>query len=535
MPIKVLHIEDNPTDAFLLRELVDSREFELAQAGRLSAGLARVEAEKFDIALLDLSLPDSHGIDTFKRFRERAPQVPVIVLSGLDDEASAIATVHCGAQDYICKDELNERLLSRSIHYAIERHRSDRALDAERSLLRALIDSLPDQIYVKDSQSRFITCNMAVARMNGQSSPDKLIGKSDFDFFPQHLAEQFSKEEREVLNGKPQVNREEHVSNGSGGERWMLTTKVPLLGPDGKITGLVGINRDITERKRAEDRTVKLLADLKKSHEDLKSAQLRLIQAEKMESVGRLAAGVAHEVKNPLAVAVMGLEYLKGAMGPENPGVSTIIKEIYDAIKRADTVIGDLLDFSRPRNLAPKADDLNTVIIHALSLVRHELSAKQITVVRRLDEQLPKLSIDSNKIKQVFINLFINAIHAMPPSGTLTVSTLSGKAGVLRSQDVVLYSDKFKAEDYVVVVRVEDTGTGIAPSHLSQIYEPFFTTKTAGHGTGLGLSVTRQIVEMHGGVLDIRNRKEGGVCAIVALLAGNPEFIDSEGAAAAGE
>ncbi len=523
MPIRVLHIEDNPGDALLLATLLRSADetgFELAQAERLSSGLARLKAETFDVVMLDMSLPDSFGIDTFKRVRASSALVPVIVLSGLDDEAAAMQTVHAGAQDYLCKDELSERMVTRAIRYAIERHRAEKALEAERRLLRSLIDSLPDQIYVKDCDSKFVACNTAVAKRMGFETPDEIVGKTDFDFFPRPLAEKFYNEEIAVLSGMPRVNREEKVEGPEGKSRWLLTTKVPLYDKDRAIRGMVGINRDITERKHAEDRLVRLLADLKKTHEDLKAAQLNLIQAEKMESVGRLAAGVAHEVKNPLAVAVMGLDYLKNTLGRSDAAAAAVLTEIYEAIKRADTVIGGLLDFSRPRTLILKAEDLNELVQQSVQLVRHDLTTKRIRLDKHLADGLPRRKVDGNKFKQVFLNLLLNAIHATPEDGTLTVSTYACKAWQLRDAGVAFPPDKFEPAAALLAVRVDDTGTGISEEHLSKIFDPYFTTKPAGQGTGLGLGVSRQIVEMHGGVLDIRNRHEGGARAIVAIHAG---------------
>ncbi|MEI6235394.1 MAG: ATP-binding protein [Planctomycetota bacterium] len=521
MPIHVLHIEDNPGDALLLRAILDASSpggFTLTHADRLATGLETLGSATFDVILLDMSLPDSFGIDTFRRVREKAPLIPVIVLSGLDDEAAAMQTVQAGAQDYLCKDELNERMLARSIRYAIERHHADERFEAERSLLRSVIDSLPDQIYVKDCESKFIACNTAVAQIMGMASPDAIVGKTDFDLFPLSLAEKFHTEEIAVFSGQPRVNREERSDSAAGQARWMLTTKVPLKNKDGVIFGMVGINRDITERKYGEDRLVKLLADLKKSHEDLKAAQLQLIQAEKMESVGRIAAGVAHEVKNPLAVAVMGLDYLKNTLGSTNPAAAPVLNDIYDAIKRADTVIGGLLDFSRPRTLILKPEVLNEVIGQTVALIRHDVSKKQIVMEQNLADGLPDVMLDCNKMKQVLLNLFMNALHATPKSGTLIVSTYSTLGRLVRDDGAVFPAEKFGPEDAVICIRIEDSGTGISDENLNKIFDPYFTTKPVGEGTGLGLPVSRQIVELHGGVLDIRNRRDGkGARAVIVL------------------
>ena len=528
MPIKVLHIEDNPGDALLLRELLlgyaqtDAPQFELTCEDRLSSGCAKLSAVPFDVVLLDLSLPDSSGMETFKRLHDKFPHVPIIVLSGLDDTAAAMQTVHAGAQDYFCKDELNSRELTRAMRYAIERHRTDEALENERRMLRALIDSLPDQIYVKDRKSRFIACNPAVAQIHRLNGPADLMGKTDFDLFPKNLADEYFLEESGVIAGKPRVNREERIIDNQGCVRWLLTTKVPMYTSSGEIVGLVGINRDITERKFAEDKLVKAMTDMKRAQEDLKAAQLQVIQSEKLETLGRLAAGVAHEVKNPLSVAVMGLDYLKNMLGTDH-AAAPVIRDIYDSIKRADLVVGGLLDYSRPRTLILKNDSLNEIVRQALKLVKHEITGKRIVVIEQVEKNMPALRMDSDKIKQVFINLLVNAAHATPDQGTITVRTFSGSAGRLRSEDAEFHAQKFADAEAVIGAHVIDSGCGIKPEFLEKVFEPFFTTKPAGQGTGLGLPVVKQIVEMHGGIFELRNRNAGGACASVVLPAATRE------------
>lgn len=524
MPIRVLHIEDNPGDALLLRELLldcgqgAAPQFELVREERLAGGMAKLSGWPIDVVLLDLSLPDSSGMETFKRLHDKFPHVPIIVLSGLDDTAAAMQTVHAGAQDYFCKDDLNSRELSRAIRYAIERHRTDEELENERRMLRALIDSLPDQIYVKDRKSRFIACNPAVAQIHRLKGPADLMGKTDFDLFPKDLADEYFLEESGVIAGKPRVNREERVIDNQGCVRWLLTTKVPMYTASGEIVGLVGINRDITERKFAEDKLVKAMTDMKRAQEELKAAQLQVIQSEKLETLGRLAAGVAHEVKNPLSVAVMGLDYLKNMLGAEH-AAAPVIREIYDSIKRADLVVGGLLDYSRPRTLILKNESLSEILCQALKLVKHEISAKHITVVEQLAERLPPLRMDSDKIKQVFINLLVNAAHATSDRGTIIARSFAGLAGRLRAEDPEFHAKKFADTEAVLGAHVIDSGSGIKPELLEKVYEPFFTTKPAGQGTGLGLPVVKQIVEMHGGVFELRNRNAGGACATVVLPA----------------
>ena len=653
---KVLLIEDNPGDARLMREYLSEPAgamFDLEHVGTLSQGLKRLDQGGIDLVLLDLSLPDSPMPDTFKRAHAAAPEVPIIVMSGLDDERFAMQTVHEGAQDYLVKAQVEPRLLVHAMRYAIERKRAEEALaqerdlfhtlldnlpdriffkdaqscftrinqaltdhfkishpreavgrtdhdffaaehadaalkdeqrimatgepvlgkveretlpdgsvtwaltsklplksrqgkiignfgisrdiseikrieerlDTERNLLRSLIDNLPDYIYVKDTEGRYLLDNIAHRRWLGADAEGEVIGKRVSDFFHSDDMARFSNDdERVILSGHPLLNREELVTDRLGNRRWHATTKVPLRNNDGKVTGLVGISRDITEQKLADeelarhkDELQKTLSELQRSHEELKSAQFQLIQAEKMQSIGRLAAGVAHEVKNPLGILRMGADYLAKNLTSPDENVALILADMTDAIKRADGIIMGLLDFSVPHALDSHAEDLSAIMEQSLALVRHLLNEGGINLSRELGESLPPVWLDPNKIKQVFVNILTNAIHATPPGGTITVRTSTRK---LRRDEAdhdagSRLADRFRAGEAVLIVEVLDTGSGIPDEKLGHIFDPFFTTKPTGKGTGLGLTVTKKIVELHGGSLDIRNRKEGGVVVTI--------------------
>ena len=261
-----------------------------------------------------------------------------------------------------------------------------------------------------------------------------------------------------------------------------------------------------------------MLTDLQKSHEELKAAQFQLIQAEKMQSVGRLAAGVAHEVKNPLAILSMGLDYMMKHLVSSDANVALILGDMHEALKRADLIIHGLLDFSVPRALDLHAEDLSALVEQSLGLVRHEMSSVAIVLVKELTAKMPPAWLDKNKIKQVFVNILTNAIHSMPEGGTLTVRTYARRlqGGEIDRDAGSRLANRFRAGETVAVTEVIDTGTGISEEMLAKIYDPFFTTKPTGKGTGLGLTVTKKIVELHGGSIEIRNRPGGGV--IVTLL-----------------
>jgi signal transduction histidine kinase len=283
----------------------------------------------------------------------------------------------------------------------------------------------------------------------------------------------------------------------------------------------VCIRRDITETKEAEEKLKAAnaelslaLSNLKAASEELRSIQLQLIEAEKMKSIGRLAAGVAHEVKNPLAIITMGVDYIEG-LPTGDVNTKDILKEMRAAVKRADNVIRGLLDFSAPRQLEVSEARLTEILEHALLLVRGEMTGKRYQLMTDFQPDLPMVRLDRMKVEQVFVNLITNAIHAMPEGGVLTVRVYGKQLTSMGENLAGTAPEAFHVGDQVMVAEIDDTGTGIPEAKLGKIFDPFYTTKPTGKGTGLGLTVTRSIIDLHGGTIEITNRPEGGARATV--------------------
>lgn len=315
---------------------------------------------------------------------------------------------------------------------------------------------------------------------------------------------------------------------------FLLAVIIAVLGI---LTGRRAIRRIVHQLVEANLRAAQLLNDLtganerlrqangamEQLHEELQAAQMRLIQAGRLEAVGQLAAGMAHEVKNPLMAILAGAEYLSkhlagsGALPQEE--MASVVKDIEDSVNRADGVVRGLLDFSTAEQFQLAVSPLNPVIEQALSFVKHELEGHRVTVAAELDGELPLVRIDPQKIQQVFVNLFMNAIQAMPSGGTLTVRTRAKPLDTIAEGIGRRRSDQFKVGETAVVADVLDTGPGILEYELGRLFTPFFTTKQPGKGTGLGLTVSKKIIELHGGLIEIRNQPEGGVAATLMLHA----------------
>ncbi|MET0153692.1 MAG: ATP-binding protein [Candidatus Binatia bacterium] len=413
----------------------------------------------------------------------------------------------------------------------VERARTEAALRSHRERLQLMVDGAKDYaMLMLDAEGLVQSWNPGAERIEGYGE-EEIVG--------QHFSRFYVREDS--IAAKPRRHLTFAAAQGAmedegwrlrkdGSRFWANTILTALRDEDGRLRGFALLMRDMTDRMRIEeklkDANAELshreealrtaLSDATKTQQALESAQLQVVQTEKMESVGRLAAGVAHEVKNPLAIIQSGIDYL-GDRNDGDPVRKEVLNEMEYAVTRADRIIGGLLDFSMPGTLEPTYEDLNAVIDRALLLVKHELDRSRISVARAMTPDLPPVWIDERKMEQVFLNVFLNAIQAMPHGGTMSVKTWvrpSAETGLpigSRSSKVVRHMGR------VVVTEVDDTGTGIPENLLRKVFEPFFTTKPTKKGTGLGLTVAKAIVEMHGGMISLSNRARGGVQVLVTL------------------
>ncbi len=255
--VRLLLVEDNPDDARLIQHLLAKSplaRFECKHAGTLREASLALGRSAFDAVLLDLELPDSVGRRTFTEMHSEAPEIPIIILSGLDDVELALHIVHDGAQDYLVKDRIDSEMLARSIRYALERKRAELALASERAMLRGLIDSLPDFIYVKDAEGRYLLDNKAHRALVGAKTEQEVVGRTAHAFFPAEIAARYTADDLRCMeSGEAILNQIEPTTVSKGGIRWLATTKVPLRDPEGRSRMLVCVGQDITQRKQIED------------------------------------------------------------------------------------------------------------------------------------------------------------------------------------------------------------------------------------------------------------------------------------------
>jgi signal transduction histidine kinase len=275
-------------------------------------------------------------------------------------------------------------------------------------------------------------------------------------------------------------------------------------------TGMTAFLRDITARKRAEE-------ELENAYEQLKFTQAQLVQSEKLEAVGRIASGVAHEVKNPLGIVLQSANYLESNLPQEQKNTAEVILVMKNNIMRADRIIRGLVDFSRMAELRIQPENINAILESSLNLIQHQARLDEIKTVKDLSAGLPEVLVDKGKIEQVFVNLFLNAIQAMPKGGKLIVRSYLGPLDRQGKNIGKRSTDYFMHQEQVMFVEVEDTGVGIPSENIPKVFDPFFTTKDPGSGTGLGLSVSKNIIDLHKALIDIQSQEGKGTKVTVIL------------------
>ncbi len=362
----------------------------------------------------------------------------------------------------------------------------------ELTVLYALIDAMPDFIYIKDLKSRFLVCNKAHMKILGVTSRREIVGKTDYDFFPEELASLYQRDEEHVITDrKVIVDREEPSRNSFGEEIWLSTTKIPLKDQKGVVIAMAGISRDITDRKNEEE--------IRKELED----QLR--QAQKLESIGQLAGGIAHDFNNMLGAITGYATMMRRKFAQENPVLRDYIDTILDASRRAADLTGKLLAFARKGKYEAVELDIHDTIHDVVNLLEHSID-KRIDIVTHLTAEMSTVRGDRTQLQNTVLNLAVNARDAMPDGGQMKFVTdvVQLKENFLRR-----FGHDLPAGKYIRVV-VSDSGVGMDQQTRARLFEPFFTTKPPGKGTGLGLASVYGTIKSHNGIIEVDSEESKG-------------------------
>jgi PAS domain S-box-containing protein len=496
---RILVVDDNVELVGTLHSVLVSadvpsgRRLEVVTASRGEEALRIARADGFDVAIVDVKLPDTSGVDLIRPLREVSPFSEIILITGFASMDAAIGALRSGAFAFVPKSFRPEELIS-TVDQALTKVRLKREREELEQRYRALVELTDVLVIGLDPANKVALFNRKAGILAGVHSTQALgrdfleawIPEEDRQRMREALAlARMGERAREVETGfaaapstsvKAEVSSRAARDRGSLGRRvrWHLSSA--REGSDG--AGLVyGIGIDITERRALEKRAA---------------------DAEAMSAMGTLALNLAHEIRNPLNAAVLQLHLLgrqidkaadKLAGGEEQRAhMHGKVKIVGDEIGRLNRLLTEFLELARPRGIVREMVHVGKLVDAVLDLERASAEGRGVKVVREIAADGVVALGDAEKLKQVVINLIVNALEAMKDGGTLTARVACD------------------AEDRVAI-EIGDTGAGMDPGVLAQVFDPFFTTKEA--GTGLGLSIVRKIVDQHEG--DVRIESERGV------------------------
>lgn len=334
---------------------------------------------------------------------------------------------------------------------------AERNLRDQQRLMRTILDVTPDRVSLVDNRLRYQGANLSFAESVGLPLAE-IEGKTDFDLFDEATAEDRHLAARDILQSGKRLDTQVAVQSKDG-ERWFHVVCIPVLDEHGHVDGLLRTDRDIT---------------------DIKGYENQLIQAQKMESLGMMAGGVAHEINTPLGI-ILGYAQLLQEDVESGSQIHEDLATIEKQTQVCKKIVADLLGFSRQAQSAKREMCFNNSVMEAVTLVRHTFSLDHVSIVTELDDRFPVIYGDPEKLKQVWINLLTNAHDAMPEGGVIVIRT------------------RLDTPRGTVLFSVADCGEGISQDNLKKIFDPFYSTKPVGMGTGLGLSVSFGIIEDHDG------------------------------------
>ncbi|MEH2460545.1 hybrid sensor histidine kinase/response regulator [Nostoc sp.] len=616
--IKVLLVEDNSGDVFLLQEFlkeVTTVVINLIPVERLSEALNHLANEIFDVILLDLSLPDSQGLETFVIAHHQAKATPIIVLTGLDDETLAIRAMQQGAQDYLVKGQVTGDLLVRSMRYAIERQRADNALRHSEERFRVALKNSPIFVYNQDRELRYTW----VYNPSDGLLVEEMLGKKDLDIIPVEDAERLTTIKRGVLTTGIGTREEVSIRIKDTTRYYDLTVE-PLRNESQEVVGVTCASIDISEqqaalreRKLAQEKireqaalldvttdaicvrdlnnqiifwnkgaealygwqaievwgknASELLYDepspeieaallqviskgkwqgeltkLTKTDKEIlvasrwslvcdeqgkpksiltvdtditekKHLEAQLFRAQRLESIGTLASGIAHDLNNILTPILAGAQLLPLKFPDADKRTRHLLEILEINARRGADLVKQVLSFARGVEGKRITLQLKHLIVEVAKILK-ETFPKSIEISTDVPQDLWMVSGDSTQLHQVLMNLCVNARDAMANGGSLSISG----ENLLIDQNYARRNLEAKEGSYTVIT-VSDTGVGIPKEILDRIFEPFFTTKDVGQGTGLGLSTVLGIIKSHGGFVNVYSEPRSGTSFKVYLPA----------------
>jgi PAS domain S-box-containing protein len=488
--IHALLIEDDPDDVLLLKEsLVElgPARFKLDCVDRLSRGLLQLGSQNYDVLLLDLNLPDSRGLDTLTTTVKRFPRLPVVVLSGLADDAITVEAVRRGAQDYLVKGEISGPLVLRVVRYAIERKQVEAVIRASETRYRTLVETSPNGITLADLEGKLLLCNQQAAGLYGYNSPDSVLGNNFFKFVSptdrQHAAHNI----RKTLNEGKATTGEYLLMSRDGKQFPAEISTAVQCNTSGAPVGFISIIRDVTERKKVIN------------------AEKQVVMLEK-----DFLSGIAQDFRTPLQSI---MEYFIRAHSAQvnnrllqDGSLERASKDLAGLLD----MVNELLDFSllESDQLILNREKVNLVklIGEVVANYREQASARRVAIVAAPADAL-FAEVDAARMRRVFASLVKQAIGNSEKDTSVLVTGKSMNGSVL--------------------VNVIDEGQGIPFEDCERIFEKYYQMQERVDqgvtGMSMGLHIARQIVEAHGGTLKLSSQVKGGNTFSVTIPVEQPK------------
>ncbi len=501
---RLLLVEDNPGDARLLREMFNERgalRTEFTHVERMVEAEAHLAAHVVDLILLDLQLPDAHGLDAVRRARAAAPRVPLVVLTGTDDEALAMRTLQAGAQDYLVKGQIEARNLQRGLRYAIERKTLEEALFVEKERAEVTLRSIGEAVVCTDLAGVVTFLNGVAERLVGWTWPEA-SGRSMAEVVK--IVDASNKrvvlKPMELAIGKDQTS---HLPTNSvlirrdGAEIAIDDTISPIHDDLGHVTGAVIVFRDVSVARSMSLHLQAVDAELERSNRELQD----------------FATIASHDLQEPLRkIRAFGDRLEEQSSGVLDPESEDYLRRMRNAAARMQSLIDDLLEYSRitMRPEPPEPVDLGLVVSEVLTDLDERIRTSRGQVVVG---PLPTLLASPLQMRQLFQNLIANALKFHPDGVAPEVHVEASERGALTGKR------RRSGTAAVWEIQVRDNGIGFEEKHIEKIFAPFqrLNGRQAYEGTGMGLAICRRIVALGGGTITARSQPGAGATFVVTL------------------
>jgi PAS domain S-box-containing protein len=510
----ILVVDDQPQNIELLEVYLIPQGYEIVTATTGGEALRKLSDNQIDLILLDVVMPDMDGFEVIRRIRQDNTHrlLPIILVTMLREPEARLKGIEAGCDDFIStpvdRMELIARIKSllkvKAYHDLTSNYRKELESEVNRRteelkhafiFQQCLIDALSVPVFYKDLEGRYLGCNSSFEKFFGQKR-ELFVGKSFSELSLKEFSDISAEKDRALLQNRGIQIYESSITDSGGVVHNVILHKATFDNLDGSVGGLIGAILDITDLKIAEELQ--------------KNLESQLHQAQKMESIGRLAGGVAHDYNNALSVIIGFTQLAREKMVSTDP-LRSDLDEVLKAARHATDITRQLLAFARKQTIAPKVLDLNENVESMLKMLRR-LIGEDISLAWLPGAGVLSVKIDSSQIDQILANLCVNARDAIVGVGKITIET-----------KMVTFDTAYCADHHgfipgeFVMLAVSDNGCGIDQEILGNIFEPFFTTKSPDKGTGLGLSTVYGIVKQNNGFIDIYSKLDTGTTIKIYL------------------